>query len=78
MSTREIIVCVFMCVYTRKKLRAPMVSQVRVEGKVERLSDAASSEYFHSRPRSSQIGACVSPQSQVPLRVFRYLSNFVG
>merc|ERR1712116_51496 len=24
----------------------------------------ASEEYFHARPRSSQIGACVSPQSQ--------------
>ncbi|KAK4296950.1 hypothetical protein Pmani_030597 [Petrolisthes manimaculis] len=43
----------------------PLMRSVRVEGKVVRLSDEASSEYFHSRPRSSQIGACVSPQSQV-------------
>ncbi|KAK3885331.1 hypothetical protein Pcinc_010453 [Petrolisthes cinctipes] len=43
----------------------PLMRSVRVEGKVERLSEEASSEYFHSRPRSSQIGACVSPQSQV-------------
>ncbi|XP_071519250.1 pyridoxine/pyridoxamine 5'-phosphate oxidase-like isoform X2 [Panulirus ornatus] len=39
--------------------------QVRIEGHVVKLSEEESSEYFHSRPRSSQIGACVSPQSQV-------------
>jgi pyridoxamine 5'-phosphate oxidase len=38
--------------------------QVRVEGRVERLSPEASTEYFQSRPKSSQIGAWVSPQSQ--------------
>ncbi|XP_071519252.1 pyridoxine/pyridoxamine 5'-phosphate oxidase-like isoform X4 [Panulirus ornatus] len=38
---------------------------VRIEGHVVKLSEEESSEYFHSRPRSSQIGACVSPQSQV-------------
>ena len=42
-----------------------MPLQVRIEGKVEQLSKEASTKYFHSRPRSSQIGACVSPQSQV-------------
>ena len=38
--------------------------QVRVEGRIERASEAASTEYFQSRPRSSQIGAWTSPQSR--------------
>ncbi|KAL7250641.1 hypothetical protein ACSBR1_012626 [Camellia fascicularis] len=39
--------------------------QARVEGFVERVSDEESEQYFHSRPRGSQIGAIVSKQSTV-------------
>ncbi|XP_021743626.1 pyridoxine/pyridoxamine 5'-phosphate oxidase 1, chloroplastic-like [Chenopodium quinoa] len=38
---------------------------VRVEGPVEKVSDAESEQYFHSRPRGSQIGAIVSKQSSI-------------
>lgn len=43
---------------------AEMERQVRVEGTIEKLSKEVSSGYFHSRPKGSQIGAVVSPQSQ--------------
>ena len=39
--------------------------QVRITGIVVKLDDAASIQYFRSRPVASQIGAAVSPQSQV-------------
>ncbi|MBM9578834.1 pyridoxamine 5'-phosphate oxidase [Leptospira sp. 201903070] len=39
--------------------------QVRIEGSVKKVSRDESREYFHSRPRESQIGAHSSPQSQV-------------
>lgn len=38
---------------------------VRFEGRIEKLDATASTEYFHSRPRGSQIGAWTSAQSQV-------------
>lgn len=43
----------------------PLERQVRIEGLVSTVSEEYSTEYFHSRPRESQIGAWVSPQSQV-------------
>ena len=62
-----------------------MERQVRVEGKVEKTTEAESDAYFDSRPIGSQVGAIISPQSQViPGREFLdrrrtdYLSNHEG
>ncbi len=38
--------------------------QVRIEGTIEKMSKEESERYFHSRPKMSQLGALVSPQSQ--------------
>jgi pyridoxamine 5'-phosphate oxidase len=38
--------------------------QVRIQGKVEKVSKAESLRYFASRPRGSQLGAWVSEQSK--------------
>ncbi|KAG9267839.1 pyridoxine-5'-phosphate oxidase [Astyanax mexicanus] len=43
----------------------PLNRQIRIEGTVERIPYQSSCEYFHSRPKSSQIGAVVSRQSTV-------------
>ena len=39
--------------------------QIRITGKVKKVSAAESDEYFLSRPEGSRIGAWASPQSQV-------------
>jgi pyridoxamine 5'-phosphate oxidase len=43
----------------------PLGRQVRIEGPVERVSEAESDAYFASRPRGARISASVSPQSRV-------------
>ncbi|WP_215226757.1 pyridoxamine 5'-phosphate oxidase [Echinicola shivajiensis] len=45
--------------------------QVRIEGRIEKVSPEISDNYFKTRPESSQIGAWASPQSQIiPNREF--------
>jgi pyridoxamine 5'-phosphate oxidase len=39
--------------------------QVRITGRVSRVTHEETAEYFQARPRESQIGAWVSPQSRV-------------
>jgi pyridoxamine 5'-phosphate oxidase len=42
----------------------PLRRQARVEGAVERLSDAESAAYYATRARESRLGAWASPQSR--------------
>ena len=63
----------------------PLELQVRIEGPVERVTDAEADEYYASRPRGSRIGAWASRQSE-PLpsyeelmaRVEEYEGRFTG
>jgi pyridoxamine 5'-phosphate oxidase len=42
-----------------------MERQVRIEGSIQKITAAASDDYFCTRPRASRIGAWCSPQSTV-------------
>ncbi|XP_077898279.1 pyridoxine-5'-phosphate oxidase isoform X2 [Ictidomys tridecemlineatus] len=54
----------------------PLNRQVRVEGSVKKLPEEEAECYFHSRPKSSQIGAVVSHQSSViPDRELTWVSS---
>jgi pyridoxamine 5'-phosphate oxidase len=57
--------------------------QVRIEGTVEKVSEADSETYFASRPIASKIGAWASPQSSIisgreilEENVLKYLAQF--
>ncbi len=39
--------------------------QVRITGRVAKIDEQSSTDYFQSRPRASQLGAVASPQSAV-------------
>lgn len=59
--------------------------QIRVEGVVERVSEAESDDYFMNRPLGSRLGAWASPQSKTIAnrqelinRVERFKSDFEG
>src|SRR5919199_4152402 len=59
--------------------------QVRVEGRIEKVSERESDDYFARRPRDTQIGAWASNQSQVianrrvlEQRVQEFAAEFAG
>ena len=39
--------------------------QIRIEGKINKVSSATSDQYFNARPRASQLGAWASHQSEI-------------
>lgn len=57
-----------MSIHPNVSLNIPWIEiqrQVRIEGTVDKVSEEISRAYFKKRPRGSQIGAWVSPQSQI-------------
>ncbi len=53
-----------LCFHFTRTPEGPLGRQVRVEGRVERVSDDEADAYFSSRPRESQLGAWASDQSR--------------
>jgi pyridoxamine 5'-phosphate oxidase len=51
-----------------------MERQILIKGIAKKVSQEASDKYFYSRPKGSQIGAIVSPQSQ-PIENRDFLEN---
>ena len=49
--------------------------QIRVEGLIEKVSDAESDKYFQSRPRENQIATWASSQSQVVVRANQFKTS---
>lgn len=59
----------------------PLGRQIRIEGTVRHMDDAASDAYFASRPRGHQVGAHASAQSSVlaeRAELERRLAQFEG
>jgi pyridoxamine 5'-phosphate oxidase len=44
---------------------AELERQIRIEGKIKKVSSTISDQYFNARPRASQLGAWASNQSEI-------------
>ena len=55
----------------------PLERQIRIEGRIKKISASESDEYFSLRPRESQLGAWSSPQSSV-IKNAEYLHHLLS